>query len=70
MPNRLAYPELLKASDPANLSDFFYQGGETGLTARLAELADRVARDSLWQSQSERGVDTLEYCNWQQRAPA
>ncbi|MFQ5490993.1 MAG: glycosyltransferase, partial [Phycisphaerae bacterium] len=68
VPNRLAYPELLNADDPANLTDFFYEGGAGGLAARLADLGDRVGRDSLWHSQPGRGVDTLEYCDWQQRA--
>lgn len=69
LPRRLAYPEILGPDEADRTDGFFYEGGPAGLAAKLAALADRMARDDLWQGDADRGVRMVARFAWPQRAP-
>jgi glycosyltransferase involved in cell wall biosynthesis len=48
LPNRLAYPELLKLSDHAANGAYFYDGNLESLVKRLGELISLFGDGSLW----------------------
>ena len=53
LPRRLAYPEILNASDYARAGEFFYDGTVGGLAQRVTQLAARLSRDDLWQGAAD-----------------
>jgi glycosyltransferase involved in cell wall biosynthesis len=69
LPKRLAYPEILGLDEADRAREFFYEGGGARLAARLAALADRVARDDLWAGDPDRAVRMVTRFSWDQRAP-
>ena len=69
VPQRLAYPELLRLDQAPQAAEFFYDGSVAALAHRLAELAERVDRDELWAGGPTRGVTLAERYAWQRLAP-
>ncbi len=69
LPKRLAYPEILGPNEAARSDGFFYEDGAENLAARLAALADRIARDELWQGDADRGVRSVARFSWETLAP-
>jgi len=69
LPNRLAYPEVLASEEPAETSEFFYQGKAEELSRRLTELAQRIRQDDLWNGDPTRAIRAVSRFNWSQRAP-
>ena len=53
LPRRLAYPEILNASEYVRAGEFFYDGSVGGLAQRLAQLALRLKHNDLWQGAAE-----------------
>ncbi len=58
VPNRLAYPEVLKEnSDDEGRESFFYDGTPADLAEKIANCAKRLQEsDSLWQGDEQRGI--------------
>jgi glycosyltransferase involved in cell wall biosynthesis len=69
LPRRLAYPEILGSKEAARQDGFFYDGSAEQLAAMLAALAERLTRDDLWQSQTDRAVHAVRRFYWPSLAP-
>ncbi|MBN1675334.1 MAG: DUF3524 domain-containing protein [Kiritimatiellae bacterium] len=69
VPRRLAYPEVLGLDEDPAREGFFYEDGPAALAARLAELADRVARDDLWQGRPDLARAAVTRFLWPNLAP-
>jgi glycosyltransferase involved in cell wall biosynthesis len=70
LPQRLAYPEILRNIDPANARLFFYEGGASELCGRLELLAERLEAGDLWQGDPQRGRRAVQHYTWPKLAPA
>ena len=69
LPRRLAYPEILGGEEAARQDGFFYNGSAEQLAARLAGLADRLARGDLWRGESDRAVRAVRRFFWPSLTP-
>ncbi len=68
VPDRLAYPELLRDAGAAGRERFFYDGSVAELVARLAAAADRVEQGLLWNGMPELGVKAVSRYGWDRTA--
>ncbi len=69
LPQRLAYPEILGGEEAARQDGFFYDGSAEQLAARLAGLAERLARGDLWRGESDRAVRAVRRFFWPNLTP-
>ena len=69
LPRRLAYPELLDLDHTPESQEFFYDGGSAELATRLAELAELIEVDGVWQGDPHRGIRFASRYLWTRRAP-
>ena len=68
VPERLAYPEVLRGSSDGQVDGFLYAGGVAELAERLAGLAALLGKGDLWEGQSLRGRKAVARFDWQRRA--
>ena len=65
LPNRLAYPEILRAAENAASQEFLFKSGPEQLAERLAALADTIAaRGDIWQGNADRARRLVERFSW------
>jgi glycosyltransferase involved in cell wall biosynthesis len=69
LPRRLSYPEILGEDEALRSDGFFYDGGAADLADRLAELADRIKADDLWQGDPKRALRKVARFAWKSHAP-
>jgi glycosyltransferase involved in cell wall biosynthesis len=64
VPQRLAYPEILRLGEEKGIEEFFYDGSVAALADRLTALAERVEKDCLWREDPDRVVRLMERYKW------
>lgn len=69
LPNRLAYPEILKLGEDPRRKQFFYDGSVTELADKLETLAVRIKQGRLWQQESELTAKLVERFEWSKLIP-
>jgi glycosyltransferase involved in cell wall biosynthesis len=70
LPNRLAYPEVFSLGRVEGADDLFYDGSTAGLTAKLIDLADRLAAGgTVWRSDPALARDMVAPLQWPRHAP-
>ncbi len=68
VPDRLAYPELLRDAGEEGRARFFYDGSVNQLVERLAGVAGRVDQGDLWEGMPDLGVRAVRRFAWGQTA--
>ena len=69
LPKRLAYPEILALDQDTAAEEYFYDGSVDALAEKLAELARRLKKSSLWAQNSDRPKQLVERFEWDKLAP-
>lgn len=69
LPDRLAYPEILKLDRKDWAAEHFYDGTPAALANKLAELASRKQHGNLWDSNPNRVRKCAERFLWDKLAP-
>jgi glycosyltransferase involved in cell wall biosynthesis len=71
VPERLAYPEVLKEeSIDSDKESFFYDGSLAGLAEKIANCAELLKKsNSLWQGDPKRGIRKIERFYWSNVIP-
>jgi glycosyltransferase involved in cell wall biosynthesis len=64
LPERLAYPEILRLDDNECAKEFFYDGSAAHLASKLAALAERVKDGCLWTEDARRTAQSVERFTW------
>ncbi len=64
LPKRLAYPEILKLDEKEHAEEFFYEGRVADLADKLATLAERARKGSLWTGNANRIAQSMERFTW------
>jgi len=68
LPQRLAYPEILRGIETITTCNFFYDGSVRELAEKLKSLSQRIQAGDLWQGQSRSGQLTMQTFGWDIRA--
>ena len=68
LPDRLAYPEIVREIEQLEPCQFLYGGTPETLAQKLRELDVRRKNDNLWQNKPKRGKLAMQKFNWTQRA--
>ena len=68
LPDRLAYPEIIRYIGPHEKDEFFYDGTVKGLADKLIKLAELTAKGPLWPDNPNRGIWSMKLLHWPTRA--
>lgn len=68
VPDRLAYPELLRDAGEEGRRRFFYDGSAAQLVERLTVAAKRVEQGDLWEGMPDFGAHAVQRFAWDQTA--
>jgi glycosyltransferase involved in cell wall biosynthesis len=69
LPDRLAYPELIKAGGAVRPEEFLYDGSQSDLVQKLGALITSAAEGTLWRGDSVRIHQAVERFYWDNLAP-
>ena len=69
LPERLAYPEILRLNENPAARAFFYDGTAAALAERLEALSARLASGSVWPDEAARAACDMSRFHWPRLAP-
>ena len=64
LPERLAYPEIIRNIAPESPGEFFYDGTAKGLAEKLIALCELIAAAGLWGDNPNRGIWSMKLLHW------